>query len=488
MAVTLTQPELSAALRLGETAEETAEATRLLSYSTTAVIKYAPSAPDVIHNEAVIRLAGYLFDAPTASAAGRYANALRFSGAAAILLPYRIHRAGLADAVDTAQDAVGTAGNPVTGVVVVDTTLTVSFADGTTLTYALPSGGDGGGGGDGTDQTARDAAAAAQASANAAQVTANDAQTTANDATTPAQARAEARTVVADFAEADNSDLIPARKVTAGAEGTFLAVEGVQIVGKDLGDITDTQARTDAAAALTRVGTLEDDAIVNLLFSSDGASLVEVRQDTDDNTSATIPDVLRPDTWAHRGSIEIIPSDRLPSGNAVDQQARDASTANTADIGAILLGERTITRLDDPESEPIANIHKRSILGEGFEADDETVDALYYRKRSLMSVFQVRFDDLSSRSQFATHRAFGWARTAVPFRYQVGGAILPAVPAGLQSLTFTIEIATNQRQYRLIAPDVAPFSPNTLTLQTLNDAGDVLAGVDVTRPSGKTNT
>ena len=94
MAVTITQPQLSGALRLGDTSEETAEATRLLSYSTEAVTRHAPSAPDVVQNEAVIRLSGYLFDQPNAGRGMAYASALRNSGASAILLPYRIHRAG----------------------------------------------------------------------------------------------------------------------------------------------------------------------------------------------------------------------------------------------------------------------------------------------------------------------------------------------------------------------------------------------------------
>ena len=45
-----------------------------------------------------------------------YANAMRNSGAARILLPYRVHRAGYADAVEAAQAAVGTPGNPVVGI------------------------------------------------------------------------------------------------------------------------------------------------------------------------------------------------------------------------------------------------------------------------------------------------------------------------------------------------------------------------------------
>ena len=96
--MTLTVAELSAALRLGDSAEETAEATRLLAFTTEAVTKHAPDAPDVAHNEAAIRLAGYLFDQPTAGRGAGYADSLRNSGALAILLPYRVHRAGATDA------------------------------------------------------------------------------------------------------------------------------------------------------------------------------------------------------------------------------------------------------------------------------------------------------------------------------------------------------------------------------------------------------
>ncbi len=71
-----------------------AEAARLFTYATEAVTKHAPSAPDVVQNEAVIRLAGYLFDMPNAGRRDGYVNAMRSSGAGRILLPYVVHRAG----------------------------------------------------------------------------------------------------------------------------------------------------------------------------------------------------------------------------------------------------------------------------------------------------------------------------------------------------------------------------------------------------------
>ena len=166
MAVTIQPSDLVAALRLGDTAEELAEVTRILAYATDAVVVHVPNAPTTAHNEAVRRLVGYLFDMPEAARGDAYANALRNSGAQRMLLPYRRHRAGYADsdAVVDAQSAVGTEGNPVIGVRIDGTHLVITFADGSTDTEQLPSGG-----GVGTDQTARTAAAAAQATADTAE-------------------------------------------------------------------------------------------------------------------------------------------------------------------------------------------------------------------------------------------------------------------------------------------------------------------------------
>ena len=98
MAVTITAVDMAAALRVGSTAEETLEVTRLLAYCTEAISKHLGAAyadtPEVIVNEAVIRLAGYSYDKPYSPRGIGYAKALSNSGAGAILLPYRVHRAG----------------------------------------------------------------------------------------------------------------------------------------------------------------------------------------------------------------------------------------------------------------------------------------------------------------------------------------------------------------------------------------------------------
>ena len=61
------------------------------------MVKHAPNASETAMNEAVRRLAGYLFDQPEAGRGDAYSNALRNSGAQRMLLPYRLHRAGYAD-------------------------------------------------------------------------------------------------------------------------------------------------------------------------------------------------------------------------------------------------------------------------------------------------------------------------------------------------------------------------------------------------------
>ena len=91
---------------------------------------------------------------------------MRNSGAGTILLPYRVHGLGYAETLDEVNQAMGSVGNPVTGLAIVNGVLIVTFADGSTQDLTLPAGG--GGDGDGVDQFARDAAAQAQADASAA--------------------------------------------------------------------------------------------------------------------------------------------------------------------------------------------------------------------------------------------------------------------------------------------------------------------------------
>lgn len=86
MAVTVNQLRLE--LRATDDAEITAILTRVLGTAAALAENYAPDAPDAIMDEAVIRLAGWLFDTPDGGAP------MLHSGAAALLNPWRVRRAG----------------------------------------------------------------------------------------------------------------------------------------------------------------------------------------------------------------------------------------------------------------------------------------------------------------------------------------------------------------------------------------------------------
>ncbi|MDE0456260.1 MAG: hypothetical protein OXI15_03105 [Chromatiales bacterium] len=96
--VTITVAELADAIRVGTTAEEVAEVTRLRDYAITAIAQHLGhtyrTTPANVLNEAAVRLVGYLYDVPLVNRADGFANAMRNSGAARMLLPYREHRLG----------------------------------------------------------------------------------------------------------------------------------------------------------------------------------------------------------------------------------------------------------------------------------------------------------------------------------------------------------------------------------------------------------
>ena len=94
MSVTTTIAEMSRSIRAVDSADVTAVLTVYLAYASTEVERIAPGAPDVVHNRAATAIVGYLYDRPTAWRMMAFANVIRNSGAGAMLLPYREHRAG----------------------------------------------------------------------------------------------------------------------------------------------------------------------------------------------------------------------------------------------------------------------------------------------------------------------------------------------------------------------------------------------------------
>ena len=81
-------------------------ADRLLPVAAALVERYAPAAPDAISNEAAIRVAGWLAEAPASGArtetigdvttgwSPNMTGALRASGAMGLLSPFKARRAG----------------------------------------------------------------------------------------------------------------------------------------------------------------------------------------------------------------------------------------------------------------------------------------------------------------------------------------------------------------------------------------------------------
>ena len=102
MAVTITEAALAEAVAVTR-----AQAARLLPVAAALVVRYAPDAPDVMQNEAVIRACGYLSQQPeSAQRSDRigdvatswqpaHLGALRHSGAMALLSPWKVRRAGV---------------------------------------------------------------------------------------------------------------------------------------------------------------------------------------------------------------------------------------------------------------------------------------------------------------------------------------------------------------------------------------------------------
>ena len=101
MAVTLTATELAEAVGV-----DAVTAARLLAAATELVTRFAPDAPDAIQGEAVLRVSGWLNEAPASGVRSESigdinttfspmaTGGLRASGAMGILSPWKIRRAG----------------------------------------------------------------------------------------------------------------------------------------------------------------------------------------------------------------------------------------------------------------------------------------------------------------------------------------------------------------------------------------------------------
>ncbi len=306
MAITLTVAELAAALRLSDTDEELAEATRLLGYATEAIEKYLGAAfastPEVVVNEVTIRVAGFLFDAPFAARKDTVANAMRSSGAARMMLPYVIHGAGVTGALDAAQAAVGSTGNPVVGVAVEDGNLIVTFQDGSTDALELPAGGGGSGGG--LDEGEVDL-------------------------------RVEAG--VADWAETGDTSPIPVAKLSEVPPGGLdetdvdarvgaLVEEWARLTGSTDLIPFDKLANKPTIAFMNPANPGVDDIWIQTIFSGTEHNVVFHRRNQENDawverfSFRTNPSYL----WAEQENTDLIPADKLDNAPGLNENQVDA--------------------------------------------------------------------------------------------------------------------------------------------------------------------
>ena len=92
MAITLTDGQFAAALRIEQTVIDPA-VSRLRSAVSAYVDQRAPLVPAAIGDEAVSRMGGYLYDAPESARGDSYASAWLNSGAAELCGPWIKRRA-----------------------------------------------------------------------------------------------------------------------------------------------------------------------------------------------------------------------------------------------------------------------------------------------------------------------------------------------------------------------------------------------------------
>ena len=221
MAITRTIEQLAADLRIGDGTEAPTGAAgvvlaRIDATARALILAYAPLAPDAIQNEAYSRLCGWLYDTDPSGRSGS-PDALKASGAASLLAPYRSKRAGRISA--------GTGG------------------------VAAPSGG--------VDQIARDAAAA-NAQAIAAERSARETADTRIEGKADANTKPASGWALSDLAAAIVARLLPtggtANQVLAkAADNASIAWRAVSTLIAD-GSITVAKLSAQLVARLLPTG------------------------------------------------------------------------------------------------------------------------------------------------------------------------------------------------------------------------------------------
>ena len=254
MAVTLA--DLAVDLRVITNPEDTIEPgqivilTRLLAVAETLVSERASSAPDALKDSAVIQIASYLYDKPTAGAAGRFANSFVNSGAASLLANYIRRRA---KAIGPGAEAVSQNGTPSTPTQGVDEdAVRALLADWAEEGNVSPIPVSKLSEARGVDPSARDAAQAASEQAVSAQTRADAAQaaaTTAQAAAAAAQAAAGVDPSARNAAQAASEQAVSAQTAADNAQATAAAAQTAAEAAQTTANAKQTVAQVTALIA-----------------------------------------------------------------------------------------------------------------------------------------------------------------------------------------------------------------------------------------------
>ena len=508
MAVVLTPAQVASAVRLGDAAEEQAQAARLLGVATAAIVRHLGDAynttPQVVVNEAAIRIVGYLFDAPQAAQGAGYADILRNSAALALLAPYRVHRAGTtrgAEAVAGGTPDDGVTPTPGGGVNTAAVLALIAAWARTNNADLIPAA----------------KLRAPTTTGRGAVVSGTNAIVDTDSGSTLLawslnHLRRMVHRIVPTWARVGSTDRLPARVVTDAADGQALFVDSGQIVGR--GDSIDfntliqslvsnwaergntSQIPTDKLRHRPRsvhyaVGALPiPDGAVGLAgdlalgFVTQGGPVLAVflyekhaSNGWESVTSFTTGEgtsdaVARAAAAAAQATADgastdaaAAQADATAAGTAA-AAAQSGVDVNTPRVDALAMGDVLTRALPDLGAGQRRN---RAIYADVADvAADTPADALAYKKASHETRVRIRMQNVSPESS-GNFSAFGYSRVDNPNSWRVGGSIYPSEPSGMAAVVRRFNSALGLWRWFLLALNPATFDNDLTVFMVIRD-------------------
>ena len=334
---------------------------------------------------------------------------------------------------------------------------------------------------------------------------------------------AQVLAVVVDWAEQDNTDLIPVAKLPEATTGAAGAVElstnteaedsannVVVIRPNNLHHVLDahiavagahqtlpaelptaTQVQAQAASGTTRliwtVTRLRELVTAALATISNADAIAGTSTARRVWTALRVRQAINAvvHSWARTGNTDTIPANKLPGATVAqagisefaDIDELDAQSSTTHGVSVAGLAH-VLSSLEAGGGDPLTlgalpalgDLHNARLYGEQ-ETEGEPPDGVWYKKRSMGNEIRVRIDDISSRVPNTIYRAFGWSTVTLAEHYREGGAIYPAKPPALSAVLREYNTETFMWKWVVVTTDAAPFIHTSITLVALNDNG-----------------